>query len=297
MLAHYSKLHVEGQVRTAGYTEASRGCKHLCRHCPVVPVYNGVFRVVPSEMVLADIRQQVAAGAQHITFGDPDFFNGPGHAMRIVRALRAEFPALTYDVTIKVEHLLQQRQHLGELRNTGCVLVTSAVESVDERILTLLDKHHSAEDFREAVAACREADLALAPTFVAFTPWTSREGYCDLLRVIRDLDLVEAVAPIQLALRLLLPPGSRLLELEETRQHVTRFDAAALLHRWKHPDPNMDLLAERVLRMVAAEQKQGASRRQIFAAVWELAHGAAPVEDFGLLPRAAVPYLDEPWYC
>ena len=66
-----------------GYTEASRGCKHLCRHCPVVPVYEGVFRIVDREVVLADIRQQVAAGARHITFGDPDFFNGVGHAIPI----------------------------------------------------------------------------------------------------------------------------------------------------------------------------------------------------------------------
>ena len=28
-------------------------------------------------------RQQVESGAQHITFGDPDFFNGPTHGMRI----------------------------------------------------------------------------------------------------------------------------------------------------------------------------------------------------------------------
>ena len=65
-------------TRVVGYTEASRGCKHLCRHCPVVPVYKGTFRIVQREVVLEDIRRQVAAGAQHITFGDPDFFNGVG---------------------------------------------------------------------------------------------------------------------------------------------------------------------------------------------------------------------------
>jgi radical SAM superfamily enzyme YgiQ (UPF0313 family) len=73
-----------GEHRVAGSTEATRGCKHLCRHCPIVPVYNGAFRVVERETVLEDIRQQVAAGARHITFGDPDFFNGPSHAISIV---------------------------------------------------------------------------------------------------------------------------------------------------------------------------------------------------------------------
>ena len=73
-----------GEHRTVGYTEASRGCKHLCRHCPVVPVYQGAFRIVDRDIVLEDIRRQVEAGAEHITFGDPDFFNGPGHAIPLV---------------------------------------------------------------------------------------------------------------------------------------------------------------------------------------------------------------------
>ena len=85
-LEKYARLVMpSGEARTVGYTEASRGCKHLCRHCPIVPVYNGVFRIVDREVVMADIRQQVSAGARHITFGDPDFFNGIGHAIPLGR--------------------------------------------------------------------------------------------------------------------------------------------------------------------------------------------------------------------
>jgi hypothetical protein len=59
-LEKYAQLVLPGGARrTVGYTEASRGCKHLCRHCPVVPVYQGHFRVVPREIVLEDIRRQV----------------------------------------------------------------------------------------------------------------------------------------------------------------------------------------------------------------------------------------------
>ncbi len=88
-------LHHNGVVKTVAYTEASRGCKHLCRHCPIVPVYNGHFRIVQRDVVLDDIRQQIERGASHVTFGDPDFFNGPTHAMRIVETLHAEFPEIT----------------------------------------------------------------------------------------------------------------------------------------------------------------------------------------------------------
>src|SRR5262245_60640329 len=93
-LSRYSTLRLgDGTNRVVGYTEASRGCRHLCRHCPVVPIYNGQFRVVQPDVVLADIDAQIAAGAQHITFGDPDFFNGPTHAVRVVKGLHERHPA------------------------------------------------------------------------------------------------------------------------------------------------------------------------------------------------------------
>jgi radical SAM superfamily enzyme YgiQ (UPF0313 family) len=287
-LSRYASLRWKGEDRAVGYTEASRGCKHLCRHCPIVPVYKGAFRIVPREVVLEDVRRQVAAGARHISFGDPDFFNGPGHALEVAAALHEEHPGLTYDVVIKIEHLLQHARALGRLVSTGCLFVTSAVESVDDAILERLRKGHTRRDFVEAVRITREAGLTLAPTFVAFTPWTTREGYADLLRTVAELDLVENVAPIQLAIRLLIPQGSALLELEEVRALVGPFDPQALSYPWKHPDPEMDALVRALQQRIRIEERKGTPRREIFAKI-------AP--DFHLPARAAIPYMTEPWYC
>ncbi len=66
--------------------------------------------------------RQIAAGARHIDFGDPDFLNGPGHALSVVRAMHAEFPDLTFDVTTKVEHILKRGSLLPELGRLGCLL-------------------------------------------------------------------------------------------------------------------------------------------------------------------------------
>ena len=214
VLSTYAGVRRAGERKTVGYVEASRGCKHLCRHCPIVPVYEGKFRVVQKEIVLADVRQQVAAGAEHITFGDPDFLNGPRHALVIVDALHTEFSRLTYDVTIKVEHLLKHPDALEVLARTGCLFITSAVESVDDTILSRLDKGHTRADFRRALELTRRLGLSLVPTFVAFTPWTTREGYLELLRAVRDLDLIGSVAPIQLAIRLLIPAGIEVTGVE-----------------------------------------------------------------------------------
>jgi len=294
LLASYAHLRQGDAKVVSGYTEASRGCKHLCRHCPVVPVYQGQFRIVPKDAVLEDIRRQVEAGARHITFGDPDFFNGPTHAMRIVETLHAEFPDVTYDATIKIEHLKKHRDLMRPLRQTGCLFVTSAVESVDDRVLEVLRKNHTRRDFLEIASGMREAGLTLQPTFLAFTPWTTLAGYRDLLRVVADLDLVENTAPIQWALRLLVTWNSPLLELDDIRSRCGAFDAPSLIYPWTHVDPAVDALSAQVFRLV---EKEDGTRTEIFSMVWELAHGQAPPDNFRLLPRTAIPYLDEPWYC
>jgi radical SAM superfamily enzyme YgiQ (UPF0313 family) len=292
----------DGEHRVAGYTEASRGCKHLCRHCPIVPVYNGVFRIVDREVVLADIRQQVASGAQHLTFGDPDFFNGVGHAIPLVEELHREFPQLTYDATIKVEHLLKHADLMPTLRATGCLFIVSAVESLDDATLQKLRKNHTRADFFHVVEECKRAGITLQPTFVPFTPWTTFAQYRDLLEQLHRLELIEAVAPIQLAIRLLIPPASKLFELDEIRKLVGPFDPQALVYPWKHANPEIDALAEEVQDIVAASERLKRSRAATFQRIWHAASLAAgnSVEEPALpllASRATVPYLNEPWYC
>lgn len=269
-LANYANLQMpDGSRRIVGSTDATRGCKHLCRHCPIVPVYQGRFHAIPVDAVLDDIRQQVAAGAQHITFGDPDFFNGPTHARRIVERVAGEFPGLTYDATIKIEHLLAHRSLLPLLARTGCLLVTSAVESIDDEVLRHLAKGHTRADFIAAVGLCRDAGIVLSPTFVPFTPWTTLESYDELLWMLDDLGIVDQVAPIQLAIRLLITNGSPLLQLPDIQAVITDFDAASLTWPWRHRDPRVDARQQSAMRSVAAKAKM----------------------------RRSVPHMTEAWYC
>lgn len=272
-LTRYAHLvTAEGEHLTVGYVEASRGCKHLCRHCPIVPVYGGRFRVVQREVVLEDIRRQVAAGARHITFGDPDFFNGPGHAIPLVEQLHAEHPDLTYDVTIKVQHLVSQAKHLRTLTETGCLFITTAVESFDERILTIFEKHHSKSDLERVLRECRSLGLWLVPTFVAFTPWTTLDGYQRFLDEIVRLELVDHVAPIQYAIRLLIPPGSRLLELPEVDALIGELDYEHLCYTWHNDDPRVDVLQRDLERLVQDGARDGLTRREIFLRIWSRSH-------------------------
>ncbi len=301
-LEKYAHLVIpDGGYRIVGSTEASRGCKHLCRHCPIVPVYNGIFRIVSREVVLEDVEQQVKAGAQHISFGDPDFFNGIRHAAEIMEEFHWKFPAVTYDVTIKIEHLRKYESYLPKLKETGCLFVISAVESVDDEVLGYLDKGHTREDFLHVVQAFRNTGLTLHPTFVSFTPWTTREGYLELLKVIAENELIENVAPIQLGIRLLIPKGSRILELDEVKKFVGEFDAKSLAYLWRNAESGVDALGEKVQQIAAVAHQKGDSRRSAFERIWEVAHQVAGRVAPEIAKEAkggfAVPFLSEPWYC
>ena len=299
-LERYSGLVMpDGTSRRLGFAEASRGCKHMCRHCPVVPVYEGRFRIVPVNVVIADIAQQVAMGAQHISFGDPDFLNGPAHALRVARALHHAFPQVTYDATVKIEHIVRYPGHIETLAATGCLFLISAVESIDDRILARLAKGHTARDFEQAVAVARAAGLHLTPTFVPFTPWTTIEGFRALLERLTELRLVESVPAVQLSIRLLVPAGSHMFEIDGFERLVETFDDDMLGYPWRHPDPAVDALQTRIQAIAEAAAERAEPRRTTFERIWTCVHealGEAPPalpDDMG----APTPMHSEPWYC
>jgi radical SAM superfamily enzyme YgiQ (UPF0313 family) len=295
-LERYARLEYEGEQRVAGYVEASRGCAHLCTHCPIPPVYGGRFFVVPQEVVLEDVRRQVRAGARHITFGDPDFLNGPTHSLRIVRAMRAECPQLTWDFTAKVEHILERRHLFPEFGALGCLFVVSAVESLSERVLAILEKHHTRADVEEALAITRAAGIALRPTWVAFTPWTTREDYLEVLCFVAEHNLVDQVDPVQYTIRLLIPPGSLLLRHPAAQSHLGPLDHAAFTYRWAHPDPAMDCLHAEVSARVEQDARAGEDAAITFERIWGLAAGTQPPPR-RTRARKRAPRLTEPWFC
>lgn len=301
-LKKYAHLERDGRLELAGYVEASRGCKHHCRHCPIPPVYGGRFFVVPTEVVLADVRQLVEAGATHVTFGDPDFLNGPRHALAVARAVHAEFPALTFDVTAKVEHLLRERRCLPELAALGCLFVVSAVESLSDTVLGHLDKGHTRADVIEALHAVRAAGIALRPTWVAFTPWTTLEDYREMLDFVEREGLIDHVDPVQFAIRLLVPPGSLLLESPAMRPHLGELVEADFYYRWTHPDPRMQDLQAAVSAAVAEAAERSEDAAVTFQRIRRLAGEAVGLSPAPLPPppapeRKRAPRLTEPWFC
>jgi len=298
-LEKYARLEHKGESRVVGYVEASRGCRHLCTHCPIPPVYGGRFFIIPQDVVLEDIRRHVSAGATHITFGDPDFLNGPGHTLKIVRALHAAFPELTFDFTAKIEHVLKHPEVFPELGASGCLFMVSAVESLSDRVLTVLEKNHTRADVEKALKIVHGAGIALRPTWVAFTPWTTLEDYLEVLEFIEENGLIDHVDPVQYTIRLLVPPGSYLAERPAMKPYLGPLDQAAFSYHWDHPDPRMDWLQKAVSKLVEADATAGVDPADTFYRVRDLAAGRVPNGVSHQLPRDRVraPRLSEPWFC
>jgi hypothetical protein len=294
-LERYAQLEIRGEQRLAGAVVATAGCAHRCRHCPVPVVFDGRVRRVDEDAVLADIAQLVAAGARHITFGDPDFLNAPPHARRIVAALHQRFPDITFDCTVKVEHVLRHADLWPELAAAGCIFVVSAFESVDDAVLERLDKGHTTADAARAVTILRDAGIEVRPSWLPFTPWTTRDGLIALLDFVHEHDLVGSVDPVQYSVRLLLPEGSLLLDHPDLAPHdgpggLGPWDPERSTYTWAAPDPDIDALQERIAAIVDSAD----DAVTLYARVREAA-GAPPV-DLSTVTTGR-PRLTESWFC
>ena len=299
----YAHLDLNGERVLAGYTETTRGCKHTCLHCPITPIYHGRFFAIPTEIVLADIRAQAAQGVRHITFGDPDFFNGPTHALRIIRSLHTEFPNMTFDATIKIEHLLKHRYLLPELRELGCAFIVSAVESFNDNVLLHLDKGHTSAQAAETFYLMEHVGIPLRPSLMPFSPWETLESYIALLTFFEEHKLIEHVDPVHFSIRLLIPPGSSLLDTLDDKLWLEELDAAAYTYRWTHPDPRMDTLHQEVSTLVEKAQSVHADPIETFFHIKALALEAndqemcvpCAIRDYGT--GKILPHLTESWFC
>ncbi|MGH9023962.1 MAG: CUAEP/CCAEP-tail radical SAM (seleno)protein [Acidimicrobiia bacterium] len=301
-LENYARLRIDGEERLAGSVEASHGCSHRCLHCPVPAIYAGRIRIVPLEVLLADVDRLVAEGARHITFGDPDFLNAPHHSMRVVRAVRSEFPEITFDVTVKVEHVLEHGDLWVELAASGCLFVVSAFETTNDAILARLDKGHTVSEAAEAVTLLRGSGVEVRPSFLPFTPWTSRDDLVEILSFVVDQDLVANVDAVQYAIRLLIPEGSLLLSQGDLAPLLGAYDPEQLSYPWVSPDPGVDALSARLAELVERGVAEEQSEEESFASIVEVVlagAGRASSRDRLRAPISTrvAPRLTESWFC
>lgn len=296
-LGEYARLEYDGQTRLVGAVEASHGCRHRCRHCPIPAVYDGRLRVLGEDLVVADIAQLVAEGAEHITFADADFLNAPAYSLSVLRHSHQDFPDLTYDVTVKVEHIINHRDLWEEMASLGVLFVISAFESVDDRTLEILEKGHTVRDMTEAVEILRDAGIYSRPTWLPFLPWTKPGEIAELFQFLDTNDLAGAIDPVQLAIRVLIPEGSLLADHPAMKPHLRSFDPEALTWVWEFEDAGSALLQKELDRIAAEASDCKEDAGDTLSVMRSIVSDISGVHLGKQTPVGSVPRLSESWFC
>lgn len=297
-LEQYARLEHLGTTRLVGAVEASHGCRHRCRHCPIPAVYDGRLRVIGEDLVTGDVAQLVAAGAEHITFADADFLNAPAYSLGVLRRIHREFLDLTFDITVKVEHILKHRDLWEEMESLGVLFVVSAFESVDEPTLEILDKGHTVPDMVSASKVLRDSGIHLRPTWLPFLPWTGPDDIAYLFQFLDEQDLAGAIDPVQLAIKVLIPEGSLLVDHPAFDGHLSHFDNEALTWSWEFEDGDTALLHKELDAIASAASDCAEDSAVTLAAMREAVSTSSGI-DLGPQPTAGTPAprLSESWFC
>jgi radical SAM superfamily enzyme YgiQ (UPF0313 family) len=296
-LGGYARLEHDGTTKLVGAVETSHGCRHRCRHCPIPAVYDGRIRVVPRDDVVSDIDNLVAAGAGHITFGDADFLNAPAHSLAILERAHAAHPDVTFDATIKVEHIVTHRELFSHLAELNLLFVVSAFESVDEETLEILDKGHDLADMSDAVAITRAAGVHIRPTWLPFLPWTSPADIADIFEFVDGNDLAGATDPVQMSIKLLIPSGSLLEEHPAVLPHLTGYDRQALTWSWGFAHPETEVLHKELEAIAAHASDCGQESVATLNEMRGVIAGATGKTIPALTGVRPAPRLTESWFC
>lgn len=296
-LERYARLEWEGEDRLAGAVEASHGCRHRCRHCPIPVLYDGRLRVVGLEPVLEDIEGLVSAGVRHVTFADPDFLNAPRYSMDLLRAAHAAFPELSFDATVKVQHIVDHVGIWEEMADLGLLFVVSAFESVDDQTLGLLAKDHTVADMARAVDLVRAAGIYIRPTWLPFFPWTPPSDLADLASFLDDHRLWSATDPVQLAIKLLIPRGSLLEAHPALVPYLAEYRPEKLTWEWRFADPATEDLHRRLDAIAASASDCGEEHLVTLSQMRDAVARSVGRAPGPMAPQPPVPRLSESWFC
>ena len=281
----------------AGSVETTYGCKHECTHCPVPIEFKGMFKTFGTEKIITDVTNQVEEGAKHISFNDPDFFNGPKHALKILQLLNEKHPSITYDSTIKVEHILKYPDYFQELTNLNMLFVISAFETTNDHVLNILQKNHSFNDLNKAVELSLENNIDIRPTWMPFSPWTEQNDLISIIKLIENYKLRETVDPIQLTIKLLVPKNSLILKRPEMKEYLLDYDPASFSYAWKYKFPNIDNIQNELFTYVLQHESENEYTQYLGLVDILESHTNETLLNSEKYSQRIVPKLSETWFC
>jgi len=232
--AHHSPFGLMGNI------EASRGCHHKCTYCSVYGAYDGKIAPYDVDAVVADAIALADEGVRHFCFIDAEFFNSRTIGIKAVERIVEAVGPCTFEMTTRVDHILDYGAELEHLVALGLKQVTSALEFPSDRILRIFDKNITVTDMKACIVRARELGFELKPTFIPFTPWIEYEELLGFEDFLDETDLARVTDPTALQTRLFLFKGSPLLA-SPWMADVETIDRGFYVD-WRHADPRVENL-------------------------------------------------------
>mmetsp|Transcript_156 Transcript_156/g.503 ORF Transcript_156/g.503 Transcript_156/m.503 type:complete len:425 (+) Transcript_156:2547-3821(+) len=242
-LTKYPQPHLAnlmGEEKVVGGIELTRGCHHKCTYCSVFSAYDGKVLLGDIDQIIEDIDAMVDQGMEHMTFIDAEFFNATRRSFDALARIHQRHPTLTYDFTTRVDHILENRDRLSELRDQGVRVITSALEFPKNEVLQQVAKEVDVDDLKESVRLVQNSGITLNPTFIMFNPWVTLDDFPKFHDFLVETNMENSVDPVQFETRLHLYKGSPLLKNDTIK--ALRLEEHEFYYDWFHPDERVDEL-------------------------------------------------------
>jgi radical SAM superfamily enzyme YgiQ (UPF0313 family) len=189
-----------------GALMASRGCPYDCAYC-ATSIWGRVFRCRSVDNIINEIDLIINRyGTTHFSFKDDAFTVKKDNVIEFCNRLKKEKIKITWDCNTRVD--LLNENLLIEMKTSGCTKIKIGIESGSERILRVINKKITLDQFREAAKLFRKLGIYWTGYFMIGIPTETKEDMYKTLKFIKE------VKPDFASLSVYEPfPGTSLFEL------------------------------------------------------------------------------------
>lgn len=187
---------------SSAFLSVQEGCDKFCTFC-VVPYTRGAEFSRPVTAIVDEAKRLVANGSREITLlgQNVNGFHGEGpdgKSWRLGRLLRelAEVDGIerlryiTSHPNDMDDELIQTHSDLSELMP----YLHLPIQSGSDRILEMMNRKHTGDDYRRVIDKLRDAcpGLALSSDFIIGFPGETNQDFADTLRLVTDINYAQA---------------------------------------------------------------------------------------------------------
>jgi ribosomal protein S12 methylthiotransferase len=183
----------QATLRHTAYVKIAEGCNHCCSYC-AIPVIKGCFRSRSQESIVREIRELVAAGVKEVNLIAQDISmygrdltprtDLPGLLRVIISQAKPEWIRLLYAHPSGIDRPLLQ---LMAEEPSVCKYLDLPMQHINARILKLMNRPDSPEDYKDKLSLVREIlpQAAVRTTFITGFPTETEAEFAELLEFVK----------------------------------------------------------------------------------------------------------------